>query len=376
MRVMVIGLRGFPGVQGGVEKHAEELYPLLKNLGCEVEVLVRSPQVERGLDSWKGVRLRRLWSPGERIKGVEALVHTFLGTVYASVKRPDLLHIHAIGPALMTPLAKVLGLRVVFTHHGEDYGREKWGVLARWLLRMGERLGARFSDECIAISVGIRDLLREKYEREAVLIPNGVRPPDLVTEDSVLSTHGLEKDRYILMVSRFVPEKRQVDLIEAFSLSKLSGWKLVLVGGLEPEDEYIRRVRAKAKDKAAVVLTGFQAGSSLHALYTNAGMFVLPSSHEGLPIVLLEAMSYGLPVIASDIAPNLELGLPQEHYFPVGDVSALADRLGELAAREFNEAWRNRIRMRIKESYAWERIAEQTFSVYCCAVRHTNDSSS
>src|SRR6056297_190878 len=133
MRILVVGLRSLPNAEGGVERHAEELYPRLVQLGCDVEVAVRSPFHDRNeLDHWHGVRLRRLWSP--RLGGLEAFVHTLIAVGYAAIRRPDILHIHAVGPALMTPLARLLGLRVIVTHHGPDYDREKWGAFARSVL--------------------------------------------------------------------------------------------------------------------------------------------------------------------------------------------------------------------------------------------------
>ncbi len=365
---MVLGLRGFPGVQGGVEIHAEHLYPLLVELGCDVEVIVRSPYTSsQDRYTWKGVCLRRLWSP--RTKGLEAGVHSLLGVLYAGLRRPDVLHIHAIGPALMVPLARLLGLRVVVTHHGPDYDREKWGILARWLLRLGESWGMRYASARIVISEVIRELVRQKHHCDCVLIPNGVTLPNIPTSKGVLQKFSLDSGRYILLVGRLVPEKRHLDLIDAFVRANLSGWKLVLVGGTDHPDKYYEKVRSVASRTPGTVFTGFQSGLALQELYANAGLFVLPSSHEGLPISLLEALSYGLLVIASDIPANLELRLPEEQYFPLRDVFALSARLRRFAARSFDEQSRFKLQTWVKERYNWERIAERTLAVYRNVVK-------
>jgi len=370
MRIMVLGLRGFPGVQGGVETHAEHLYPLLVKLGCEVDVIVRSQYMPGDIgDTWRGVRFRRLWSPCPCMKGIEAFVHSFLGVLYAALKRPDVLHIHAIGPAMMTPLARIFGLRVVVTYHTQDYVREKWGFIARWVLRTGEHLGMRFTNRCIVISTLIQEMVRTKYNRGSVLIPNGVPIPKFLHTRLALQRFGLEPRRYVLLVSRLDPGKRHIDLIRAFTEANLPDWKLVLAGALDPPDDYIRAVLSLADTTPNIVLMGFQNGSALQELYANAGVFVLPSSHEGLPIVLLEALSYGLPVLASDIPANLEVGLPEEHYFPLGDVSALAQMLRKFCAMRFDGQWRAEIRNRVKHEYEWERIAEQTLGVYASMTR-------
>ena len=231
MKVLVLGIRGIPGVQGGVETHAEHLYPRIAALGCEVEAIVRTPFVDKGTASFGTIRLRRIWSP--RWTGVEALVHSLLGVVYAGVTRPDILHVHAVGPALVVPLARLLGLRVVMTHHGPDYDRDKWGPMARRVLRLGERLGVEFSNARIVISSVIARSIERQFDRDSVLIPNGVVPgaPTLATD--VLDRLGLQPGRYFLHVGRMVPEKRQLDLIRAYVMAAVPGWKLVLVGGLD-----------------------------------------------------------------------------------------------------------------------------------------------
>lgn len=368
MRVMFLGLRGFPQVQGGVETHAERLCPLLVELGCEVEVIVRSPYMpaEKG-DGWRGVRFVRVWSP--KSKGLEAILHTFLGVLVAAVRRPDVLHIQAIGPALMTPLARLCGLRVVVTHHGPDYDRQKWGRFAKWALRTGERWGMRWSNARIVISRVIRNLIGEKHCVESALIPNGVVLPVLPLGRGVLDAFGLEPGRYVVLVSRLVPEKRHLDLIEAFRQAALPCWKLAIVGASDHPDAYVQSVLDEAKATPGVVCTGFQSGAKLAELFGQAGMFVLPSSHEGLPIAMLEALSYGLPVVASDIPANLEVGLPPEHYFPLGDVAALAQRLRECAARPLTTGDREARRLWVGERYDWRAIARQTLDVYLAVLR-------
>lgn len=365
MHVMVLGLRGFPGVQGGIETHAEHLYPRLRDLGCDVEVVVRSPYWSKTLAAGpmvEGIRFRPLWCP--RINGIEAFFHTFAGVLYAAATRPDVLHIHAIGPALFTPLAKLLGLRVVMTHHGPDYDREKWNRIAKGVLKAGERLGVRYADARIVISDVIGNIVRNKYGRDAVRIPNGVEIPHRRQSAGTLERFGLEAGRYVLNVSRLVPEKRHLDLIRAFSEARLDGWKLALVGDLDADTPYIRNVVGAARQSTGVVLTGFQTGPALGELFANAGLFALPSTHEGLPIALLEALSYGLPAIASDIPANKEVELPPEQYFHAGDVADFSACLARIAGCKRPADYGRRLRSRVKERYDWDRIARETLNVY------------
>ncbi len=363
MRVLVIGLRGIPGIQGGIETHAEHLYPLLVTLGCQVEVLVRPAFYPNGVPKdWRGVKLRGVWCPN--ITGLEAFAHTFLGVLYAGVIRPDVLHVHAVGPGLMIPLARLLRLQVVFTHHGPDYNREKWGKVSRWALRTGERWAVSFSHQSIAVSEWIRKLVQKKYEKDILAIPNGVSIPKIRDTTVTLENLNLVQHQYILQVARFVPEKRQLDLIKAFRRAKMSGWKLVFVGEVDKKTQYGQDVTSEINDDPAIVLAGFQSGIPLSELYSHAGMFVLPSSHEGLPIVLLEALSYGLPALASDIPANREIGLAQDCYFPVGNISALCHLLRDIETPGFPIHNRDHIRRFVKKNYDWNFIAQRTLEAY------------
>lgn len=363
LSIIAIGLRGIPDVPGGVEKHAAELYPRLQALGASVTVLGRSPYHPPGVGNrWRGVELR--WIPTPVAEGVEALVHSFCGVIYAAVQRPDVLHIHAVGPWLFAPMAKALGLKVVVTHHGEDYMREKWHKPARALLRLGERLGMTFADERIVISRGLLELAQRKYHRSAVVIPNGVANLQRTECTTVVEKYGLTPGRYVIQVGRLVPEKRQLDLITAFKAAGLPDWKLVLVGGAQGSQHYADLVRAHCGEQSSIVNTGFLGADEIQELLSHAGVFALPSSHEGLPISLLEAMRLGTPILASDIPANRETGLDDSSYFAVGDTDTLARQLREIAAATPEERAAIAERLRVAcLRYDWDDIAESTMQV-------------
>lgn len=362
-RVLVAGLRS-PDAEGGIESHARHLYPHIARLGCEVELVVRRLYHPASKpDVWQGIRLKPLWSP--RTMGLETLVHTLLATLYAIRTRPDIYHLHAVGPALFAPLARLFGLKVVVTHHGPDYDREKWGGVGRLVLRLGEYLGMRFANGRIVISSTISDIVRRKYRLESTIIPNGVDLPPATESTALLKELGLERGRYVVQVSRFVPEKRQADLVRAFLAADLdSDWRLVFVGSAGQDNRYAREVRALCGGDERVVFAGFRSGAELAELTQNAALFVLPSSHEGLPIALLEALSHGLPVIASDIPANVEVGLPPEQYFALGDIAALTRRI-EHAVQQPPSADAAQARRRwVAERYDWQRIAGETTALY------------
>jgi glycosyltransferase involved in cell wall biosynthesis len=366
--VMMLGLRGFPNVQGGVESHAEHLAPLLVKHGCKVEIVVRARyQPAEYKKSWSGVKFTNLWAP--KTKSLEAIVHTFFGVIYAAVKRPDILHIQAIGPAIFTPLARMLGIKVVVTHHGPDYDRQKWSRFAKAVLKCGEFVGMRFSHGRIVISNVIRRLVKDKHAVNAELIQNGVEIPSLDVSDDHIAQFGLTKGRYILLVSRLVPEKRHLDLIRAFNLAQIQNCKLVLVGASDHPDAYVDAIKLEASKNSDIVLTGFQQGDVLKSLYAHAGLFVLPSSHEGLSISLLEALSYGLPVLASDIQANTEVGLDESAYFHLGDVEQLATKLAVSFSSMRPEHEKFRTRQWLSSQYDWSLVAEKTYNEYLRVIR-------
>lgn len=380
MKIAVLGLRGFPNVQGGVEKHCENLYPFLAERGCEVAVFARAPYVDVSVRQYEGVKIIPL--PCPKNKFLEAFVHTFYGIFAAKKLNPDILHIHAIGPSLFVPLARLFGLKVVMTHHGPDYMRKKWNIFAKMILRLGESFGVRWANEVICVSESAANHIRKKYKRDVTVIPNGVILPKLKGQTpknkdnslDILGKYGLEKEKYILAVGRFVPEKGFDDLIEAFNSwelgvrsweGKINNCKLVIAGDADHEDKYSRELKRKAGRNRNVILTGFLSGQPLGVLYSNAGLFVLPSSYEGLPIALLEAMSYGLSCIASDIPANREVELSANRFFKPRDIEALALKIKEfIEVGCLNEEEKQEQLRIINEKYDWVKIADKTLRVY------------
>tara|TARA_Y100000294_G_C8432846_1_gene287556 strand:- start:55 stop:744 length:690 start_codon:yes stop_codon:yes gene_type:complete len=226
----------------------------------------------------------------------------------------------------------------------------------------------RFANKRIVISTVIADAMRDRYGTSSVRIPNGVRIPPLEYDSSLLSEYGLKPGAYVLMVSRFVPEKRHLDLIDAFEVADIPGIKLVLVGDADHPDDYERELKARAAKSSSVILTGFITGDTLSSVYQHAALFVLPSSHEGLPISLLEAASFGLPCIASGIPANRSVGLDESCYFPLGDIDALSAKIIEHLQQPLTADRRDNIRHWVSERYDWTDIAERTVDTLRTAV--------
>jgi glycosyltransferase involved in cell wall biosynthesis len=363
LRIAVLGTRGFPNVQGGIERHCENLYAWLVRRGCKVRVYTRKSYGDPNAGLVNGVERYPLWAP--RSRSLEAIVHTFLGVMHLALRKNefDILHIHAVGPSLLTPLARMLGMRVVITNHGADYERKKWGAVAKRVLMIGERWGTRYANAVIAVARHIQERLERQYRRPVHYVPNGIPALRKQPPGELLQRFNLEQGRYILAVGRIVPEKGFHDLLKAFAALETT-WKLVITGEADHRDDYSKDLIRQAQKQPQVVLTGRLAGKDIEEVYSHAGIFVLPSYHEGLPLTLLEALSYGLPVLASDIQANRELIDDRSRTFSPGD----SDRLSTLLASDIKAIMDNinpaAVDTTVLAEFNWERIAERTLAVY------------
>ena len=359
-RVAMLGMRSLYGSFGGVETHIRHLAYRLAPEGMEILGLERTGYVVPP-PAKEPPGLKRWSLPAPKDKHLEALVHSVQGVFAAAIWRPDVLHIHAVGPALVTPLARLLGLKVVVTHHGDDFKREKWGRFARFTIRLGETFAGQFANGVIAVSGLTAERLVKAYPRQLIEhIPNGVTT--VVSDPEAWPAKVPRQYRYIVQISRLVPEKRQTDLIRAFEKirERHPDWALVLVGSAATRTEYEAEVLAAAAKGSRIFALGHLTGADLAAAFAGADLFVLPSSHEGNPIAMLEAMAARLPILASDIPPNLEIGLPADCYFPLGDVdrlaAALEARMAQPRARvDYDEQLR---------AYHWDEVSRRTLEVY------------
>jgi len=361
MRVAVIGCRGMPGVNGGIERHVEELYPRLVERGVSVTVYARSAYCQ-GDEACGGVRVVSLDCLSGRY--TEAITHTARSMWHARHGGYDLLHVHAIGPGLVLPFASPLGFRrSVLTFHALDYERAKWGRGAKAVLRISEHVAVKCATEVIAVSRSGSRHLEGKYRREIRYIPNGPgkltrRPPG-----QLLRRLGLQGGDYVLFVGRLIPEKCPDDLVAA--ITDLPDLKVVFAGDSSHTDEYTNRLRSAAGTQA--IFPGYMYGSDLEELYSSALAYVLPSEVEGLSISLLEALAFGLPVVVSDIPGNVEaLGDPPAGLvYPLRDRRALAAALKRLAgSSELRRDLGAQAVARVELVYDWEAIADQTLAVY------------
>ena len=355
MKIYVFGTRGFPLVQGGVEKHCENLYPRIAEY-AEVVVYRRKPYVTLSKNvQYPGVRFVDL--PATRIKGFETLGHSLLAALHILTQPRGIVHIHNIGPALFTPLLRLFKRKVVLTYHSSNYEHQKWNIIEQLFLKMSEKIALKFANAILFVNRFQMEKFDARIRQKSHYIPNGIQEPVYSYSSQYLEKWGIHPAKYILSVGRITPEKGFDTLIKAFS-SIPADFKLVIAGGTDTETNYYKQL-IDLSDKNKVVFTGSIYGEALHQLYTQAALFVLPSVSEGFPIVLLEAMSYRLPVIVSDISATRLVDLSPSCYFPANDVYALKHKLTDFI-QGFPMTPKPVYDL---TPYNWDQIAEQTVRI-------------
>ncbi len=364
MNITFIGQKGVPSRSGGIEKHVEDLATELVARGHDVRVYTRPNYTDPALKEYKGISLVSL--PSIATKNLDAISHTFLAVLDLLRRKTDIIHFHGIGPSSLIPLARILKPRakIVATFHCQDYFLKKWSRFARFYLRFGEWVACTMADATIAVSRSLSAYVAETYSRPALYIPSGVHAPATGAE-AALGDWGLEPKEYILAVSRLIPDKGLHFLVDAFKRTKTEK-KLVIAGDGAYTDAYVSELQMLAASDPRIIFVGRQHGEALNALYTHAALFVQPSQSEGLSIALLEAMSYGLPVLVSDIAGNLEAIGTTGLTFTNRSVSDLEEKLAEFLAADPKDISMiaSAGRERVMKEYGWQAIASSTETLY------------
>jgi len=352
--IAVIGLRGMSDVVGGIETHCRNLYPSLasKRPDWSIRVYERSGYHQRYLGYPQNLSVKSLWAP--RMKAAEAFIHTLFALLHASwTLRPNVVHIHSIGPGIWTPLARLLGSKVVVTIHARDYDRPKWGWIIASCLRIGEYLSCCFAHRVVCVSQASFDDITARYPKfsdRIYTIIHGLEAQPFLHDgdrEAILAELGVEPGRYILAVGRIDKTKRFQDLVDAHRKLGRDSLPLVIVGNMVGDSAATSGIRGLQQD--GVVLAGARYGQALGHLYRNAALFMHPSQMEGFALVVLEALSAGVPMALSDLPQHREFGLPDHCYFPVGDVAEIARIMAQPNFEEFrphlDEAWLSRFNL-------------------------------
>lgn len=361
MKIAMIGQKRIPSRDGGVEIHVEEIAVHLVEKGHNVTVYNRRKRGFPILHEYKGIRIVNI--PTINRKSLDAVVYTFLATIHALFGHYDIIHYHAEGPCFMLWLPHLFGIRTVATIHGLDWQRAKWGGFATRFLLFGEKTAVKYADEIIVLSLNVQQYFKKTYGRDTHFIPNGVNSPAVRDADIIHSRYGLTKNSYLLFLARIVPEKGLHYLLKAFSEIKTDK-KLVVAGASSHSDDYFSKIQEMAQKDSRVIMTGFVQGAELDELYSNAFLYVLPSDIEGMPISLLEAMSYGCLCLTSDIQENSEVVGNNGASFKKGNVDDLQAKLTQILQNEVPPFIGENGRREVLKNYCWNSAAESLADVY------------
>lgn len=356
MKIDVIGTRGFPGIQGGVERHCERLYPLMENV--KIRVFRRKPFINKAYKDTKYDNIQFLDLPSTRVTGLEAVFHSFQATLISAFSRSQVVHIHNIGPAMFAPLLRLFGKKVVLTYHSANYEHDKWNWFGKLVLRLSEKIALSASNRIIFVNKFQLDKYSDKVKAKSVYIPNGIVPLQRNTATDFLQKLNVESGKYILSVGRITPEKGFDLLIQAYNKLK-TDVKLVIAGAPDQDTAYFDNLKAMAGKN--VVFAGFVDGGNLSQLYSHAQVYVLSSRIEGFPLVLLEAINFGLPLLVSDIEATHLLDLPKKSYFKASDVYSMQLKLGEFLSEKSADYLSHAVAV---GDFDWDNIARQTVEVY------------
>lgn len=354
--------------EGGIEIVVKELCTRMARDGCQVTCYNRSGHHVSGAEydekiEYEGIRQKSVLTIEK--KGLAAVSSSAFAALYSALGKYDVIHIHAEGPAFFAWLPKMFGKRVVVTVHGIDWQREKWkSGFGSKFIRQGEKNAVKYADEIIVLSKGVQDYFKKVYGRETNFIPNGVNRPKLRAAEQISEKFGLSKDSYILFLGRLVPEKGIRYLIEAFKQVKTDK-KLVIAGGSSDTDSFERELKDLAKNDERIIFTGFVQGSLLDELYSNAYIYTLPSDLEGMPLSLLEAMSYGNCCLVSDIPECTEVVEDKALIFKKSDVSDLWEKLQDVCNHPENVMeLKKEAADFICKKYDWDDVVEKTRELY------------
>lgn len=366
----MFGHKRVPSREGGVEIVVEELGAAMAEKGHQVTCYNRGGHHVSGLEfdhevkgTYRGIRLKKALTIDK--KGLAAVTSSFFASIKSAFSRAQVVHVHAEGPAFMCWLPRLFGKRVIVTVHGLDWAREKWkhGFGAKYI-RMGEKMAVRFAHEIIVLSKSVQDYFEKTYGRKTVFIPNGVTKPQRREAQQITERFGLRENEYILFLGRLVPEKGVHYLIEAYKALHTDK-KLVIAGGGSEAGDYEQNLKDLAAGNENILFTGFVQGTVLEELYSNAYVYVLPSDLEGMPLSLLEAMSYGNCCVVSDIPECTEVVEDKGVVCARGDISSFTQQL-QLLCHEPDRVndYKKHAAAFICGKYSWDAVVEQTLAQY------------
>ena len=366
----MIGHKRIPSREGGIEIVVEELSTRMVEKGHEVicynrggKHVMDKTQKVKNLREYKGVKLKKV--PTIDKKGLAAMTSSFFATIMVLFSNVDVVHYHAEGPCAWMWIIKYFSKkRIIATIHGIDWQRAKWNGFAVRYIKYGEKQAVKHADAIIVLSDNVKKYFKDEYNRDTIFIPNGVLKPKLFNPEIINKKYGLNRDSYILFLGRIVPEKGIHYLIEAFNSIKTDK-KLVIAGGASDTDNYYNELKHISKNNDNIIFTGFVEGQELGELYSNAYIYCLPSDLEGMPLSLLEAMSYGNCCLTSDIKECSEVLCDKGVLFKKSNVKDLTKVLQDLCNNATKvRKYKNESQKYVLDKYNWDDVVDKTLKLY------------
>lgn len=358
MNISMIGHKRIPGREGGIEVVVEELTTRMVEKGNKVRVYNRHKRGFECPDYYKGVKIIDV--PTIEKKSTDAVVYSFFSSLKVLFDNSDIIHYHAIGPSFFLFIPHMFRKKTIVTVHGLNYKTPKWKGFGARFIKLGEKIAVKYADCIIVLSEEQKQYFLSKYGRKTVFIPNGVKEAVEKPAVQIVKKYGLKKNKYILFLSRVVPGKGLEYLLDAYKNID-SSLTLVIAGGTEYIPEYRKMIEEKAERDPRVKLIGFVDGNILEELYSNTRLFVFPSEAEGMPMCLLEALSYNCQCLVSNIPENVEVAKQYAEYFESKNASDLEEKLRKCIEED---AKKNNSSEYIKQEYSWEKVVEQTLNIY------------
>lgn len=356
MKIVFIGGRDIRKA-GGIESYVFNLATQLVRMGHQPVVFCESDH--NGEENIGGIQVIHRRSPGSRFLckpwlGLKATWHTV-----RKIKDADVIHFNAWPPALWAPIARLFRVPCLMEGHGLEWMQSKYTPRQKKVLQLLEHYTAWITPNLVMCSDSQTHYFKERYGYDATTIPGAIYLPDSDPQSDVLQRFALEPNKYFLLLARLTEVKNPHYLIEAFKKARHAGYKLVIAGDNDAQPEFVAQLHKMSQGWPDIVFTGAVFGDDKEALLRGAHTFCIPSTSEGLPITLLEAMSRRVPVIASHIPACHEL-LPDEDALWVRpeNTEDLTAAIEAAISCDMSQAV-ERNYTRVASTYTWPRVAEK-----------------
>lgn len=369
MKIVFIGCRSIHTL-GGIESYMYNLTQELNKLGHECIVWCESDH--REVEDLDGVKV--IYHPGPKSNllckpwcGLKATLRTLFDE-----KNVSFIHYNAWPASLWNWMPRMCGIPSLMEGHGLEWQRSKYSPKAQKVMKFMEKFTAKTNHHLAMCSEGQVEYFKKEYGVDSVCIPGAVNLPELsvADESNILQRNGLVKGKYFLFMGRLVQDKNPDYLIRAFinaNLNAQSGsakflneghWKLVIAGSNDAMPQYVEKLKTIAHDCDDVIFTGAVYGCDKARLLRDAYCFCLPSTIEGLSIVMMEAASYKLPTIASDIDANREFLKDDAVYVRPENTEDLVEALKFAAENPDKMEQLKQVNyQKILNTYTWDKVA-------------------